>query len=135
MFDVLRLINTGSNLQSFGSSYSGSSGIYGFACVIAMLAPVAPAFIRHRYITLTYFAPLLFLLILGFIAYLKLRSFADVARESLGSFGGGSQMANIANAMMDQILAAVSIGIGAYISLAVALYLAVHGGIKFLATR
>lgn len=135
MFDVLRLINTGGNLQSFGNSYSGSSGIYGFICVLTMLAPAAPTFIRHRYITSAYFAPLLFLLILGFTAYMKLRSFAEVARESMGGFGGGAQMANIANAMMDQIFAAVSIGFGTYISLAAALFLAVHGGIKFLASR
>lgn len=135
MFDVLRLINSGASLQSIGGSFSGSSGIYGFVCVLAMLAPLAPSFIRHRYISLTYFAPLLFILILTFAAYMKIRSFADDARQSLGSFGGSAQMANMANAMMDQILAAVSIGAGAYISLAVALYLAVQGSIKFLANR
>lgn len=134
MFDVLGLVNMGGDLQSFGSNYSGSSGIYGFICVLAMLAPAAPAFIRHRYITLSYFAPLLFLLVLGFAMYMKVRSFANAAQESMGSFGG-AQMAKIASAMMDQILAAVSIGFGVYVSLAAALFLAVHGGIKFLASR
>ena len=135
MFDLLRLINTGGSLQSFGGSSSGSSGIYGFVCVIAMLAPLAPALIRHRYISLAYFAPLFFLIVLSFASYMKMRSFADDARQSLGGLVGSAQMANMANAMMDQILAAVSVGAGAYISSTVALYLAVQGGIKFLANR
>ena len=135
MFDLLRLLNTGVSLESFGSGFSGSSGIYGFACVVVMLAPMTPAFIRHRYISLTYFAPLLFLLLFALASYVKMRSLADDARQSLGGLVSSAQMTSMANAMMDQVLAAVSIGTGAYLSMAVAVYLSVHGGVKFLANR
>ena len=135
MFDALGFINMGGNLESFGQRSSGSSGIYGFICVLAMLAPLAPTFIKHRYINLCYFEPLIFSLAFSVIAFFKLRSYANVARESMGAFGGSAQMNNMMNAMMDQIMAAVSIGMGAYLSIAVALYLAVHGAIKLLANR
>lgn len=135
MFDALSVVNMGANLESFGRGSSGSSGIFGFVCVLAMLAPLAPAFIKRRYINLCYFAPLIFFVAFGITAFVKLRSYANVARESMGVFGGSAQMNNMMNAMMDQILAAASIGLGAYLSGAVALYLAAHGGIKFLANR
>ena len=135
MFDALGFINMGGNLESFGQRSSGSSGLYGLVCVLAMLAPLVPTFVKHRYSNLCYFAPLIFSLIFSVVAFLKLRSYANAARESMGAFGNSAQMNNMMNAMMDQIMAAVSIGMGAYLSIALALYLAGHGAIKLLANR
>ncbi len=135
MFDALGLVNMGASLQSFGGNGTGSSGIYGFICVLAMLAPLVPTFIKHRYINFCYFAPLAFAAAFAIIAFIKLRSYANVARESMGTFGNSAQMGNMMNAMMDQIMAALSIGLGTYLSIAVALYLAAHGSIKILASR
>lgn len=131
MFDALSLVNMEFDLATLGGSSSGSSGIFGFFCVLAMLAPLAPAFIKHRYINLCFFAPLIFSLGFGIATFVKLRSYANVATGTMGAFGGSAQM----NAMMDQIMAAASIGFGAYLSVAAALYLAAHGSIKFLAGR
>lgn len=135
MFDALSLVNMGASLENFGRGSTGSSGIYGFICVAAMLAPLVPTFIKHRHINWCFFAPLLFAVAFGITAFLKLRSYANIARESMGTFGGGAQANNMINAMMDQIMAAVSVGLGTYVSIAVVLYLAVHGGIKILANR
>lgn len=135
MFDALSFMNMGSNLESFRQRSSGSSGFYGFICVVSMLAPLAPTFIKHRYINLCYFAPLMFSVVFGVTAFVKLRSYANAARESMSAFGGSAQSNNMINAMMDQIMAALSFGLGAYLSIAVALYLATHGAIKLLANR
>jgi hypothetical protein len=135
MFDALGLVNMGASLENFGRGGTGSSGIYGFICVLAMLAPLVPTFIKHRFINFCYFAPLAFAAIFAIIAFIKLRSYANVARESMGAFGNSAQMSNMMNAMMDQIMAALSIGFGTYLSVAVALYLAAHGGMKILANR
>lgn len=135
MLDALSIINMGANLETLGRGSSGSSGIFGIVCVLAMLAPLVPAFIKHRYINLCFFAPLIFSLVFSIATFIKLRAYANVARESMGAFGGNSQMNNMINAIMDQIMASVSIGFGAYLSVAVVLYLAAHGSIKFLAGR
>jgi len=121
MFDVLRMVNAGASLQDFGRG--GSAGIYGLLCILAMAAPALPALWKHRLAPLGYFAPLAFLAAVGLVIYTKMNAMANAATEQMGGLGG-SQMGDIVGAMMKQVMQAVSVGFGVYVSLAAALYLA-----------
>jgi len=136
LFDVLRLANAGASLQSVGQLMGGnnaSSGLYGVLCVLAMLAPLAAPFIQQRKAALLYCAPLAFLLLLAIGIWMKVREMAASAREGLQIFGGAHAEA-MADAMAAQIGNALSLGLGAYVSLAAALYLA-WIGVRRLAAR
>lgn len=126
MFDVLRLANSGASLESFGQLGGGSSGLYGVLCVLAMFAPLLPAFVKHKYAPFAYFAPLAFLALVGLTIYLKVNSMASDARDGMRAFGG-NRMDEMADAMVQQIMNAISIGVGTYVSLAAAAYLAWRG--------
>ena len=121
MFDVLRMVNAGASLQDFGRG--GSAGIYGLLCILAMAAPALPALWKHRLAPLGYFAPLAFLAAVGLGIYMKMNAMANAATEQMGSLAG-SGMGDIVGAMMKQVMQAVSVGFGIYVSLAAALYLA-----------
>jgi len=121
MFDVLRMVNAGASLQDFGRG--GSAGIYGFLCILAMAAPALPALWRHRLAPLGYFAPLAFLAAVALGIYMKMNAMAGAATEQMRGLGG-SGMGDIVGAMMKQVMQAVSVGFGVYVSLLAALYLA-----------
>jgi hypothetical protein len=133
MFDLLRLANVGASLDSFGQQ-GGSSGLYGLLCVLAMLAPLAHVFLRQRWARFGLFAPLAFMVATGLGIYLKIHNMASAATEGARSFGG-SQAGDLAAAMMNQIMAALSVGYGSYLALAAALYLAWLGVQQVLTTR
>ena len=134
LFDVLRLANAGASLENFGQMGGGSSGLYGFICVLAMFAPLLPTFLKHKYAPLGYCAPLAFLLLTGVGIYMKVHEMANAARNSMRSFGGKG-MDDMADAMMQQISNALSIGFGTYLSLAAALFLAWCGAKAMLKSR
>jgi len=134
MFDLLRLANVSSSLEGMMQSGTGSSGLYGFLCVVAMIAPLAHVFVADKRAAFGLFAPLAFLVLTGLGIYLKIRNLTSAASESMRGFGG-SQMGDFAGAMMKQALAAFSVGYGSYIALIVALYLAWRGVQKVLAAR
>lgn len=125
LFDLLRLANSGASLQNFGQS-GGSSGLYGFICFLAMFAPLLPTFLKHKHARLGYFGPLAFLALTGLMIYMQMRSMTSAARDSMRALGG-SRMDEMADAMMQQVSNALSIGFGTYLSLAAALYLAWRG--------
>lgn len=129
LFEVLRLANSGASLQSFGQA-GGSSGLYGLLCGLAMLAPLAPAFIAQRKAALLYLAPLAFLLCIALGIYLKVRSMADDMRDF-----AGPQANAMVDAMIAQIGNALSTGIGAWVSLVAALYLAWRGVQRLVLSR
>jgi len=129
LFEVLRLANSGASLQSFGQA-GGSSGLYGVLCVLAMLAPLAPAFLARRKAAFLYFAPLAFVLATALGLYLKVRSMADDMRVLAGPHANA-----MVDAMVAQIGNALSTGIGAWVSLAAALYLAWRGVQRLVLSR
>lgn len=133
LFDLLRLANSGASLDSFGRA-GGSSGPYGLLCVLAMCAPLLPAYLRHKYAPLGYCAPLAFLALVFLAVYLKMRAMADATRDGMRALGGG-RMDEMADAMMQQIAHAFSVGFGTWLSLAAALYLGWRGAAALLKTR
>lgn len=123
MFDVLRLANSGASLESFGRMNGGSSGLYGVLCVLALLAPLLPAFVKHKYAPYGYFAPLAFLALVGVTIYLKINAMVSDTREAMRAFGG-NRMDEMADEMAQRIMNAISVDFGTYVALVAALYLA-----------
>src|SRR5471030_1607575 len=131
LFDLLRLANAGASLENLGQAGGGSRGLYGLLCVLAMLAHV---FLLQKWSRYGLFAPLGFMLLTAIGVYSKIHSLTSAATDSMRSFGG-SQMGDLASAMMSQVMAALSVGYGLYIALAAALYLAWLGVQQVLAAR
>lgn len=126
MFDVLRMANSGASLESFGQMGGGSSGLYGVLCVLALLAPLLPAFFKHKHAPYGYFAPLAFLALMGVTMYFKINAMVSDAHEAMRAFGG-SRMDQMADEMAQKIMSAISVDFGTYVALAAALYLAWRG--------
>ena len=127
-WQVLGFINAG-GMQAVmqGGGTSPSAGIYGFLAIIALAGPFLHYFWKDKRAVLGGLLPLLFMLVVWLIA-----------RSQLGSVGG-ADTANIPPEMLKQIrdeaLAAISIGMGAYLSLLVGLYFAAMSLKSFLASR
>lgn len=135
-YDVLRLVNNVEHLDVSSISNWGNAGagIYGFLCYAALAAVAAPHLVRTRHAWLGYTAPLLFMAATLLGIYLKLRSSLNESAAQMQALGG-SRMGEIVNEMSAQMMKAVSLGLGFYVALAAAAFLAGRGALKFLATR
>jgi hypothetical protein len=134
LFDVLRFSNAGSSLDSLAQPGAGSTGLYGIVCVLCMLAPLALGLLRDRRAWFGYFAPLVFNLLVGLGTYWKLQTLTNSASDGMRAFGGAG-MDSIVSTMMSQLLAAISLGSGAYVALAASVYLAWRGVMHRLSGR
>ena len=136
-YDVLKLANSGGNLQGIGGLKYSGAGFYGFLMYVALLAPVASHFHNNKYLQLGYCAPLFYMVGVGLSVYFSIRNQVSAAQGmAAGMFG---QKANeMAEQMMSQMISmtfkAISMGLGFYISAIVAIYLAAIGIKKYLAS-
>lgn len=124
-------------LEGFGGS-AGSSGIYGFLCIVALLGPLAPQVWKDKRAHLGGLLPLAFMLLVALMIYLGINDGLKQAQSAAGIFGGGAQaaqMAEIGNMMLQKAMSAISIGLGGYLALLASLYLAYRGAIQFLAAK
>ena len=123
-------------LEGLGGS-GGSSGIYGFLCVVALLGPLAPQVWKDKRAHLGALLPLAFMLLVALMIYLGISDGLKQAQGAAGMFGGAqaAQMAEIGNMMLQKAMSAISIGLGGYLALLASLYLAYRGAIQFLAAK
>ncbi|MGE5471835.1 MAG: hypothetical protein ACM3X0_13625 [Bacteroidota bacterium] len=135
-YGVLRLVNNVEHLDVNAISNWGNAGagIYGFLCYAALAAVCVPHLVRKRHAWFGYTAPFLFMAGTLLSIYLKLRSSLNESAAQMQALGG-SRMGDIVNEMSAQMMKAVSLGLGFYIALAAATFLAARGTLKFLATR
>jgi len=126
LWRVLSLINASSPMDSLRnlSGDGGSTGIYGLLGVVALAGPLAGYFWKDKRAELGGLLPLLFMIFVGL-----------VVRQALGSIGGGFGSAREMQEIRDEMMKGVSIGLGTYLSLAAALYLAFKSTTKFLAPQ
>lgn len=129
-YDYLRILNNPQNgLVALQGGRTGT-GLYGFLAIAALLAPLLPHIVSGRKLWLAYCAPAAFMVLAGVTGWWKLRAATSEATSAVGSFGGGElqQMASgMAREFMNEIWNAISIGMGAYVAAAAALYLVVIG--------
>jgi hypothetical protein len=123
-YDFMRVLNNPQNgLATIAGQRSSGAGFYGFLCIVALFAPLIPHVIKRRETWLAYCAPAAWMVLALLIGYWKVSSGIAEAQRQFGGFGGGG----VAREFMSEALNAVSIGFGAYLSVAAAAYLAYVG--------
>jgi hypothetical protein len=129
-YDYLRILNNPQNgLVALEGGRTGT-GWYGLLALGALLAPLLPHVVKSRRLRLAYCAPAAFMVLAGVMGWWKMRSATSQATNAAGSFGGGElqQMASgMARELVNEIWNAISIGLGAYLSAAAAIYLVAVG--------
>lgn len=133
-YDVLKLVNSGGNLQWVGSIKYAESGFYGFLMYAAILAPVAPHFHSNKYLQLCYCAPLIYMVGIGLSMYISIRHHVSDAQGMASGMVGQQAVEKMISEMISMTLKAISMGLGFYISALVATYLAAIGVKKYLAS-
>lgn len=135
--DALVLTNAGGGIEMLGGA-SGGAGWYGLWMWLALLAPLLSAFWASRWAGLGHFAPLVLMAACGFAVRGKLVA-STAAAGSMAQFFGGSQAAAMAQRMADemltQLMQAISLGFGFYLSIGAALLLAALGTKELLLRR
>jgi hypothetical protein len=135
---ILAVVNSPAGLMASLGGVGGGSGIYGFLCIVALIAPLAPQVWKDKRAHLGGLVPLVFMLLVAVMVYLGISDGMKQA-QGMASAMGGAQAArmldDVGGEMLRQAMRAISIGAGGYLSLIASLYLAGRGAIKFLAAK
>lgn len=134
-YDILKLVNAGSNLEALASAKYGNAGLYGFFMWAALLAPLATHFHPNKHLAWGYCAPLAFMIAVGLGVYFEIKQQFSASQNAMGALLGGKtsrMMSDMANEMVTMALKAISLGMGFYLALIVALVLAAIGIKKVL---
>lgn len=127
-WQVLGYINAGGTMQSIiQGGGSPSAGLYGLLAIIALAGPFIHYFWKDKRAVLGGLLPLLFMLAMWLMA-----------RSEITSVGGADTSAipaEVLKQMRDQTMAAISLGLGAYLSILVSIYFAAISLKSFLASR
>lgn len=134
-WQVLGLVHSAGNgfealAQNLGGGGAGSTGIYGLVAILALVAPFVHHFWKDRRAVLGGLLPLAFMLLVLFMVRHNLNS----GFESAGSSGAGP-FGDFARQARDEAMKAVSIGLGAYVSLLASVYFAGSAIRRFLVSR
>jgi hypothetical protein len=121
---VLSFINAKNAFEALGTlKDGGSAGFYGLLGVIALVGPFLAYFWKDRRAVLGGLLPLLFMLLVALLV-----------RNAIVSTTAGAP-AEMMDAARDEIMKQISIGMGAYVSLLAAVYLAFISVKKFLVAK
>jgi hypothetical protein len=129
---ILSFINASNAMEALSTmSGSGSTGFYGFLAIVALAGPFLAYFWKDKRAQLGGALPLLFMLLVALL----------VRHAISNAVGGGSaeMRAQMPTEMLDmarkEMMKAISIGMGAWISLLAALYLGFNSVKNFLASK
>lgn len=131
---VLAVVNSPMGIMNAGAA-GGGTGIYGFLAIVALVAPLAPYFWKDHRAYLGGLLPLLFVLFVGAMIYLGINDGIKQAQGVANMFGGQRMAEELTSGMAKEVLKAITIGIGGYLSIVASLYFAAKGTIKFLAAK
>jgi len=137
-WQVLSALNSPMGLLQAAGGQTGSTGIYGFFGAVCFLGPLLRFFWQDARAHLAGLLPLGFMLIVGLMVYLAMRSGAGDAEAAASAFGGrdAARVASeMASAMAKEMMKAITIGFGAYLSFGVSVYFAGKSLIRFLAAK
>ena len=125
-WQVLGLLNASNIIEVMGNNMKGSAGIYGFLALICMAGPFIQYFWKDKRAALGGLLPLVFMVIVGIMV-----------RSSISNaMGGGNGMyGDIQRQMQDEMMKAISIGMGIYLSVLASLYFAGIGAKNYLAAK
>jgi hypothetical protein len=140
-WNILGLLHSGRDLESLMGRMSGrggSTGFYGFLALAALAGPFVHHFWRDKRAHLAGLLPLGLMLFVVVTIYTTIHSGMGQANEAAVAFGGGEgqQMMNqMADSWMKEIMAAISIGLGAYLSFVASVYFAGVSAKQYLVAR
>jgi hypothetical protein len=126
-WQVLGFLNSSNLLEVMGRRTSPSAGFYGFLAIVAIAGPFIHHFWKDKRALLGGLLPLAFMLFVGIMI-----------RSSIQSAMGGNvegPAAEMQRQAQDEIMKAISLGFGTYISLLASLYFAGVGAKQFLAAK
>jgi hypothetical protein len=128
LWQVLGFLNADTPWETVMSGRGGpSAGFYGFLAMVALAGPFLPYFWKDKRAALAGVLPLAFMLAVGIMA-----------RSSMHSAMGGTldgALGEMQRQAQQEMMSAVSLGLGTYLSLLVSLYLAATGAKWFLLAR
>jgi hypothetical protein len=127
-WQVLGFLNSDNALQAVMQGQGGpSAGLYGFLAIIALLGPFVRFFWKDARAHLAGLLPLLFMLFVAIMVRSSIHSMTDGAADG--------PLADMQRQAQDEMMSAIKIGFGSYLSLLVSLYLAGVAARQFLAAR
>lgn len=129
-FDMLTVIlNPAWLLYGMGSSHPLESVAFGVLALVVLVLPLAPFIVEKRSAWLLSVAPLALMLLSGYTLYKRTAGPYFAATERAGSWAhalvnfGNS----VAEGMGNAVARHISVGLGAYLALAAAIFIAVKG--------
>jgi hypothetical protein len=136
---LLGIVNAANSLAALeGMGAHLNAGVYGFMALITLAGPLLSQFWKDPRAHLGGALPLLFMLTVAVALYLNISSGMGAASEAGAMFGGAeaTKLAqNMVSEMLKAALDAVHLGLGAYVALLAASYLAFTGTTRFLAAN
>jgi hypothetical protein len=136
-WDVLGFLNARNILEVLGAGgRAPSAGMYGFFAIVCLAGPFVPFFWKSRRAHLGALLPLLLMIFVGITVSSRIDSaFNDggSAGNALAPRGSIAQMqAEAQRQARQEMMKAVSLGLGAYLSVIASLYFAATGAKRFL---
>jgi hypothetical protein len=129
-WQVLGFLNSNNMLEAMGGGRnSPSTGIYGLLAIACLAGPFLSHFWKDKRANLGAALPLAFMLIVALMVRSSVHSALGGASNAEGMFAEMQQRAQ------DEAMKAISLGMGAYLSVLVSLYFAGSGARKFLVAQ
>jgi hypothetical protein len=128
-WDVLGLLNAKNALEALGlGRHTYSAGIYGFFAIACLAGPFLSYFWKDKRAHLGAVLPLAFMIIVAFMVRSSLQS-------ALGGANAQGMFAEMQKQAQEEAMKAISLGMGAYLSVLASLYFAGIGAKKFLVAK
>lgn len=137
-WQVLGILNTGNPMQAMAGSSGGSTGLYGLVAVACIAAPFLAHFWKDRRAHLVAALPLAFMLLVTLMVLSRLGDLDQAGQQQAAMMGGAQYQDMVAEFQREakrELMKALSIGVGYWLSLAVAVYLAARGIRDYLLGR
>jgi hypothetical protein len=126
-WQTLGFLNSSNILEAMGTGRDNPTvGIYGFLAIACLAGPFLPYFWKNKRAHLGAALPLAFMLIVALMIRSSVHSALGAASNDQGMFAEMQQRAQ------DEAMKAMSLGMGAYLSVLASLYFAGIGAKKFL---
>jgi len=127
-WQILGFLNADSPWETVMSGRGGANaGFYGFLAIVALAGPFLPYFWKDKRAALAGVLPLAFMIAVGILV-----------RSNIHSAMGGTldgPLGEMQRQAQQEMMSAISLGFGTYLSVLVSLYLAAIGAKQFLVAR
>jgi hypothetical protein len=138
-WQLLGILNTGNPLEALAGGRRGSStGLYGLSAVLCLVAPFVSHWWKDRRAHLSGLLPLAFMVFVVLMVFSGMRELDQMGQQQSAMLGGAQfqgMAAEFQREARNAMLEALSIGLGFWLSLAAAAYLAARAVKDYLLNR